>query len=88
MLLGDFRLKINLTDNRGNTPLDTILCSIINNKENYIYVKLWDELVTKGVILNKQKTAYQNLTPSQFKEPQKSYIQLIKQNPPKHSTNN
>ena len=31
--------------------------------------------------------AYNSLNPSKFQEPQQTYVRLIKQNPPKNSTN-
>ena len=87
LLLSRNDIKVNLQSNNGDTPLDKIIDEINENRKNYTYVKLWDILISKGAVLNKEKTAYENLNPSNFQEPQQTYVRLIKQTPPKNSTN-
>ena len=81
LLLARTDIKVNLQENNGFTPLDEIIDQIKQQKENYTYVKLWDALIAKGAILKKRTKAYKNLNPSNFKEPQKGYVQAIKNNP-------
>ena len=69
-------------------PLDQIIYQIKQNEENYTYVNLWNVLVAKGAILDTKKTDYQNLNLNNFKEPQRTCVRLIKQNPRKNFTNN
>ena len=79
--------KITLNNPHGPNPLDKIMQQILQGHKNYQYVKLWNLLVVKGAMLNLHQKTYNSLNLNNFQEPQQTYVRLIKQNPPKNSTN-
>jgi len=55
---------------------------------NITYVAIWNMLVIQGATFNLHAKAYKKLNLNNFKEPQKTYVRLIKQNPPKNFSKN